>query len=279
VFAVSVSRVAATEPPTPEETPVRPSPTGLEGRTALVTGGARGIGLAIARELAARGADVALGDLAPDVADVAAALGAEADVATLGTGLDVTDPDSVDAAFRAVTEALGPPDLLVNCAGITQVRAAIDLTPQEWDRVIGVNLTGTFLVCQAFARSCVAAAAPGAVVNIASMSARIVNVPQPQASYNVSKAAVEALTRSLAVEWIPLGVRVNAVAPGYIASDMTRQFTEAHPELGAAWRSRIPTGEMGEPEDVAGLVAWLLSDAARYVVGQSFVIDGGYTIV
>lgn len=257
----------------------RTSPTDLEGRTAVVTGGARGIGLAIARELATRGANLALGDLNPDVSDVAAELGAEADVTTLGTSLDVTDPDSVDAVFRTVTETLGPPDLLVNCAGITHARAAIDVTPAEWNRVLAVNLTGTFLTCQAFARSCVAAGSPGVVVNIASMSGRIVNVPQPQASYNASKAAVEALTKSLAVEWIPLGIRVNAVSPGYIASDMTRQFIDANPEMGAFWRSRIPTGEMGEPEDVAGLVAWLLSPAARYVVGQSFVIDGGYTIV
>ncbi|NAZ82958.1 SDR family oxidoreductase [Kineococcus sp. R8] len=257
----------------------RTSPTDLEGQTALVTGGARGIGLAIARELATRGANVALGDLNPDVAEVAAELEAEWDVTAVGTGLDVTDPASVEAAFGVVTETLGPPTLLVNCAGITHTRDAIDVTLEEWNRVIGVNLTGTFLVCQAFARSCAAAASPGAVVNIASMSGRIVNVPQPQASYNASKAAVEALTKSLAVEWIPLGVRVNAVSPGYIASDMTRQFTDANPEMGAFWRSRIPTGEMGEPEDVAGLVAWLLSPAARYVVGQSFVIDGGYTIV
>jgi NAD(P)-dependent dehydrogenase (short-subunit alcohol dehydrogenase family) len=111
------------------------------------------------------------------------------------------------------------------------------------------------------------------------MSGRVVNVPQHQTSYNASKAAVDQLTKSLAVEWAELGVRVNAIAPGYFLSDMTRQFTESNPELAERWRGMIPAGRMGEPSDLDGLVAFLCSDASSYIVGQSIVIDGAYTAV
>ena len=111
------------------------------------------------------------------------------------------------------------------------------------------------------------------------MSAHIVNVPQNQAAYNTSKAAVGHLAKSLAVEWAPKGIRVNAIAPGYFLSDMTKQFTETNPELAADWVSRIPMGRMGEPEDLHGLVAFLASDASRYTTAQSVVIDGGYTAI
>ena len=111
------------------------------------------------------------------------------------------------------------------------------------------------------------------------MSGRVVNVPQHQTSYNTSKSGVDQLTKSLAVEWAELGVRVNAVAPGYFLSDMTRQFTESNPELAERWRAMIPAGRMGEPQDLDGLVVFLCSDASSYIVGQSIVIDGAYTAI
>ena len=198
---------------------------------------------------------------------------------TAGATADVTSADDVAAAFAQVTERLGSPTLLVNAAGITVWEDSLDATAESWRRVIDINLTGTFLCCQALGRACRDAGSRGAIVNVSSMSGRVVNVPQHQTSYNASKAAVDQLTRSLAVEWAELGVRVNAVAPGYFLSDMTRQFTEANPELAERWRGMIPVGRMGEPQDLDGIVAFLCSEASSYIVGQSIVIDGAYTAV
>jgi NAD(P)-dependent dehydrogenase (short-subunit alcohol dehydrogenase family) len=185
----------------------------------------------------------------------------------------------VAAAFARVSEQLGNPSLLVNAAGITVWEDSLDATPESWRRVIDINLTGTFLCCQALGRACRDDGHAGAIVNVSSMSGRVVNVPQHQTSYNASKAAVDQLTKSLAVEWAELGVRVNAVAPGYFLSDMTRQFTESNPELAERWQGMIPAGRMGEPQDLDGLVVFLCSDASAYIVGQSIVIDGAYTAI
>jgi NAD(P)-dependent dehydrogenase (short-subunit alcohol dehydrogenase family) len=251
----------------------------LEGKVAVVTGGARGLGLAMAGALALHGVRVGLVDRLDDVeasaADLAEATGAQ----SIGATADVTSADDVAAAFARVAERLGSPSLLVNAAGVTVWEDSIDATAESWRRVIDINLTGTFLCCQALARACRDDGHPGAIVNVSSMSGRVVNVPQHQASYNTSKAAVDQLTKTLAVEWAELGVRVNAVAPGYFLSDMTRQFTEANPELAERWRAMIPAGRMGEPQDLDALVVYLCSDASSYVVGQSIVIDGAYTAI
>lgn len=247
------------------------------GTTALVTGGARGIGYACAAELAARGADVALLDVLDEAPASAASIAAEHGVRTVAVRADVTDPASVAAALAEAAERLAPPSVLVHAAGTALVSDALDTTLEQWDRVLRVNLTGTFVVCQAFARARAAAEEGGTVVAIASMSARVVNVPQRQSAYNASKAGVEGLVRSLAVEWAPLGIRVNAVSPGYVATDQTRGVLEGDPETADAWRSRIPAGDVGQPEDVAHAVAHLASPRSRYVVGQCVTVDGGYT--
>jgi NAD(P)-dependent dehydrogenase (short-subunit alcohol dehydrogenase family) len=247
----------------------------LEGKVAVVTGGARGLGLSMARSLARHGVRVGLVDLLDEVEASTAALPGEG----VGVTADVTSADDVAAAFAGVRERLGSPSLLVNAAGITVWEDSLDATPESWRRVIDINLTGTFLCCQALGRACRDDGHPGAIVNVSSMSGRVVNVPQHQTSYNASKAAVDQLTKSLAVEWAELGVRVNAVAPGYFLSDMTRQFTESNPELAERWREMIPAGRMGEPQDLDGLVVYLCSDASAYIVGQSIVIDGAYTAI
>jgi NAD(P)-dependent dehydrogenase (short-subunit alcohol dehydrogenase family) len=247
----------------------------LEGKVAVVTGGARGLGLSMARSLARHGVRVGLVDLLDEVEASAAALPGEG----VGVTADVTSADDVAAAFAGVSERLGSPSLLVNAAGITVWEDSLDATPESWRRVIDINLTGTFLCCQALGRACRDDGHPGAIVNVSSMSGRVVNVPQHQTSYNASKAAVDQLTKSLAVEWAELGVRVNAVAPGYFLSDMTRQFTESNPELAERWREMIPAGRMGEPQDLDALVVYLCSDASAYIVGQSIVIDGAYTAI
>jgi NAD(P)-dependent dehydrogenase (short-subunit alcohol dehydrogenase family) len=251
----------------------------LEGKVAVVTGGARGLGLSMARSLARHGVRVGLVDLLEEVDASATALAEEAGVESVGATADVTSADDVAAAFAGVSERLGSPSLLVNAAGITVWEDSLEATPESWRRVIDINLTGTFLCCQALGRACRDDGHPGAIVNVSSMSGRVVNVPQHQTSYNASKAAVDQLTKSLAVEWAELGVRVNAVAPGYFLSDMTRQFTESNPELAERWTGMIPAGRMGEPPDLDGLVAFLCSDASAYIVGQSIVIDGAYTAI
>jgi NAD(P)-dependent dehydrogenase (short-subunit alcohol dehydrogenase family) len=247
----------------------------LAGKVAVVSGGARGLGLSMARALARHGVRIGLLDLLEEVEPSAEALGVDA----VGVRADVTSAESVAAAFARVEEVLGSPSLLVNAAGVTVWEDSLDVSPESWRRVIDINLTGTFLCCQALGRACRDGGHPGAIVNVSSMSGRVVNVPQHQTSYNASKAAVDQLTKSLAVEWADLGVRVNAIAPGYFLSDMTRQFTEANPELAERWRGMIPLGRMGEPQDLDGVVVFLCSDASSYLAGQSIVIDGAYTAV
>jgi NAD(P)-dependent dehydrogenase (short-subunit alcohol dehydrogenase family) len=251
----------------------------FEGRVAVVTGGGRGLGLAMAEALARRGADVALLDLLDDVATTAAALADRTGRRVVGQRVDVTDDTSVVAGLDAVAAALAVPTMLVNAAGVAMDRPALETSTADWRRLLDVNLTGTFVVCREFARRAVAAGVGASIVNVASMSGIVVNVPQQQAAYNTSKAAVSMLTKSLAVEWLPLGVRVNAIAPGYFASDMTRAVAAREPEMRDEWLRRTPAGRMGEPEELGDLVAYLAGDGSRFVVGETVVIDGGYTLL
>lgn len=251
----------------------------LTGRIVAITGGARGLGYSLAGAVAASGADVVLMDVLESVADSAGALASTHGVRAHGLIVDVTDQVAVDAAFATAVEQVGLPDILITAAGVTVWNDSVDVDAAEWRRVIQINLDGTFFAATAFARGLLSADRPGAAVFISSMSGLIVNEPQSQASYNSSKAAVAHLARSLAVEWARRGIRVNAIAPGYFLSDMTRQFTEANPELAAQWTARIPLGRMGEPGDLHDLVRYLVSSGSSYLTGQTLVIDGGYTLL
>ncbi len=251
----------------------------LAGQVAVVTGGARGLGLEMADALAEMGCALALLDVGDGVEQAAARLGERRGVPTIGLHVDVTDDAALASGYGRVVDELGTPSVLVNAAGVAAWSEAEGMPAAEWRRVLDVNLTGTFLSCQAFARTVFAVASSGTIVNVSSMSAFVVNVPQRQAAYNTSKAGVDQLTRSLAVEWVERGIRVNAIAPGYFLSDMTRQFIDKNPETGEGWRQRVPAGRLGEPPDLRGLVVFLASDASRYVVGESVVIDGGYSLV
>lgn len=257
-----------------------PTPPLLD-RVAVVTGGARGLGYAMAQALAAAGADVALLDRLDNVADAAVALQSASGRRCVGLGVDVTSEGSVALAFDAVSERLGVADVLVNSAGITLGTPLIETTAESWRRVLDVNITGTFVTSVEFARRHVQAdrGTPASIVNVSSMSAFAVNVPQTQAAYNTSKAAVSMFTKSAAIEWWPHGIRVNAIAPGYFASDMTRDFVASNPEMADEWVRRIPAGRMGEPEELGDLLVYLASERSSYVVGQSILIDGGYTSV
>ena len=251
----------------------------LAGQVAVITGGARGLGLTMAQALAKWGTKIALLDILADVTNSAETAQREWGVESVGLVTDVTDDASVAAAFADVGRTLGSPSILINAAGITTWEDSIDVSKESWQRVIDINLTGTFLCCQALARACTAAGKGGVIVNVSSMSAQVVNVPQHQASYHASKAGVDMLTKALAVEWAPIGIRVNAIAPGYMLSEMTRQFTATNPELAEQWKNMVPAGRLGEPADLEALAVFLCSARSSYLMGQSIVIDGAYTAV
>ena len=245
----------------------------IDGRVALVTGGAGGIGLAAARLLAEAGARVFIGDLDPEVGEAAAAA-----VGGRFLHLDVSSTESVEHAVGEIVAADGRLDIAVNCAGIRHLGPGAEgVTDDEWFTVMDINTTGIFRSCRAEARAMLAAGA-GAIVNIASMSGHIVNRPQPQATYNTSKAAVLMLTKSLAVEWASRGVRVNSISPGYVETALTAR-SRAMPERLDVWLQGTPMGRLGQPEEIAGAVLYLVSDAASYVTGADLSIDGGYTAV
>jgi NAD(P)-dependent dehydrogenase (short-subunit alcohol dehydrogenase family) len=188
---------------------------------------------------------------------------------------DVRSPASVNAMVERALAEYGRIDFLMNNAGITKWCEAQDVPEADWRDVIDVNLNGLFYCCQAVGRHMIERGA-GRIINIASMSGFIVNRPQPQTSYNASKAAVIHLTRSLAVEWAPYNVRVNAIAPGYMDTPMARPFFD-DPQYGGLWIDAIPMKRPGHPEELAPLAVYLASEASSYVTGTTIVIDGGYT--
>ncbi|MGV8874525.1 MAG: SDR family oxidoreductase [Rhodococcus sp. (in: high G+C Gram-positive bacteria)] len=251
----------------------------LTGRTAVVTGGARGIGLSLARALAAEGAQVAVLDLLESVEDVAQQIADEFGVRAFGRRLDVTDQHAVEEAFIAIRAQLSTPQILLTAAGIEINGDSIDVSAADWRKVIDVNLGGTFFAAQSFGRLLLEAKLPGSAIFIASMSGTIVNVPQWAASYNASKAAVAHLGRSLAVEWATAGIRVNSISPGYVLTDLTQAIIDKDPSISDDWIARIPQGRMAKPEDLAGLVTFLASDASAYLTAQEITIDGGYTAI
>ncbi len=238
----------------------------LDGQTAVVTGAAQGIGFQIARGLAQAGARVIIADLNPEVGEAAAS-----DVGASFERLDVTDP----AAVRDLAARLGPVDVLVNNAGIVRNTPAEDTSDDDWRAVINVNLDGVYWCCREFGRAMLTRGR-GSIVNQASMSGLISNHPQPQAAYNASKAAVIHLTRSLAGEWAARGVRVNAIAPGYTATPLTKRGLET-PEWRETWLGTTPMGRLAEPAEIAPAALYLASAASSFVTGHTLVVDGGYT--
>jgi NAD(P)-dependent dehydrogenase (short-subunit alcohol dehydrogenase family) len=246
----------------------------LTGRVSVVTGAARGIGRALTQALAEAGSDVVL--LVRDKESVAAAVQdlQELGVTVLAVSADVTDADQVQRAVAEIMDRLGRVDVLVNNAGTCIHRPALEVTPEEWRSVMDVNLDGLWYCSQAFGRQMVTQRS-GVLVNIGSISAQIVNRPQWQPGYNASKAAVHQLTKSLAAEWAPYGVRVNALAPGYIKTEMA---PVDEPQFRQHWIEDAPMRRYAMPAELGPSVVFLASDASSFMTGSVLVVDGGYTL-
>lgn len=242
----------------------------LDGKKALVTGAARGLGKAIADGLAESGATVY-----GTSRDAESARLISERYGTPAFPVDITEPTQILQFTDDLMQESGGIDLLVNNAGVNVPKPALELTTEDWDTVFDTNLKGSFFLTTALARHWIKNGTQGAIVNVASQ-AGIVGIEE-RAAYGTSKAGLIHLTKILALEWAQAGIRVNAVAPTFVRTELTAS-TLSRPDWAAELLSRIPIGRFGEPEDIAGAVAFLLSDAASLITGHTMAIDGGYTI-
>jgi NAD(P)-dependent dehydrogenase (short-subunit alcohol dehydrogenase family) len=248
----------------------------LKGRVAVITGGGQGIGFCTAQALGEAGAKIVVAEKLPERVAKATAELTALGISAQGMTLDVTDSGAVEAVATQILKDHGRIDILVNNAGVavSDVRAE-DTTDEHWRMHMNVNIDGLFYCCRSFGKRMLEQGS-GAIVNIGSMSGFIVNKPQPQSFYNASKAAVHHLTRSLAAEWGARGVRVNAVAPTYIETPLTR-FGMQNEEMYKVWLDMTPMRRVGQPEEIASVVLFLASDAASLLTGSIVLADGGYT--
>jgi sorbose reductase len=245
----------------------------LHGKRALVTGAARGIGKKVAEAYLQAGAQVAIGDRDSEVLDKVAGELASTGGRVVPISCDVTQPDQVTRMLDQVTAELGGIDIAVCNAGIVSVNGMLEMSVEEFQSIQNTNVTGVFLTAQAAARAMVRQGQGGVIINTASMSGHIINIPQRIGHYCASKAAVIHLTKAMAVEFAPHKIRVNSVSPGYMLTELVEPLAEYHRQ----WEPKIPLGRMGRPEELTGLYLYLASQASSYMTGSDIVIDGGYS--
>ena len=248
----------------------------LDGKKGFVTGAARGIGKSTATAFAEAGADVAIVDL--DIAEAektAAELAEKTGRKVIAIRTDCTDPEQVDAMVEQVARELGGLDFCHNNAGICINAPAEEMTYAQWSKVININLNGIFLTDIAAGKYMLAHGG-GSIINTASMSAHIVNVPQPQCAYSASKAAVIQLTTSPGMEWAKRGVRLNSISPGYIGTELTLNSPTLIPLI-EKWNEMAPLGRLGTPDELQSICVYLAGDTSTFTTGSDFVIDGAFT--
>ncbi len=248
----------------------------LDGRAIFVTGGARGIGKSVATAFAEAGADLAIVDLDIEEAKkTAKELADNNGVKAIAIQTDVTSPEQVDAMVKEVVDTYGKLDAAFCNAGICINVAADEMTFEQWKKVIDINLTGVFLTAQAAGKQMLKQG-KGSIINTASMSGHIVNVPQPQCAYNASKAGVIQLTKSMAIEWADKGVRVNSISPGYIGTELISANKELIPLI-EQWNAMAPMHRLGKPEELQSICVYLAGDTSSFTTGSDFIVDGAFT--
>lgn len=243
-------------------------------RTALITGAASGIGSAIAVALAHEGYDLALADLDTGMLKPVLSNAEVAKRKTVALKLDIRSQDDIEAAFRQARAALGNVGVLVNNAGRPLVKPSVDVTPAEWDDVVGINLKGAFFLSIAFGRACLESRHAGCIVSLASTHG-VIGIPE-RAVYGITKAGLIQMTRMLAIEWADRNIRVNAVGPTTVMTP-SRQEMLSDPKVRDGMLARIPTGRFATPEEVAAAVVYLASPGAASVTGHTLMVDGGLT--
>ena len=247
----------------------------LTGKTALITGAGRGIGLATARRMAAAGADIVIAEFIRENGENAAAEIEGMGRKSMFIEVDVRNAESVNRMAATALDTFPNIDILVCNAGIAQAVKAEECSDEDWLNMMAVNLNGVFWCCRAIGRHMLEQGS-GAIVNVASMSGMISNTPQPQAHYNSAKAGVILLTKSLAGEWADRGLRVNCVSPGYIGTVMTLEGF-SNDDWRPTWLAMTPQGRIGQAEEIAQAIFYLASPGASFTTGTNLVVDGGYT--
>ena len=246
----------------------------LDGKKALVTGASSGIGKRVALAYTQAGAQVAIAARNYEALDaVASEIAATGAGEVLPIACDVTQPEQAARMVEQVTEEFGGIDIAVCNAGIVTINGLLDMPLEEFQSIQNTNVNGVFLTAQAAARAMVRQGRGGVVINTASMSGHVINIPQQEGHYCASKAAVIQLTKAMAVEFATHKVRVNSVSPGYILTELVEPYTDYH----ALWEPKIPLGRLGRPDELTGLYVYLASEASSYMTGSDIIIDGGYT--